>query len=351
MRSQQLFEVPFISDEVNNNCSKGIRPGKCLCKCCRRSASNRSNPNTESQWLFESENEKAIAIIDEIKKGRRLTGSNLYFAGVEIQKRSTDPTLTKGVRAILKQISEKDIETGADQWASGIVNNEKKRIYQPEPGGRSGQNAGHNMVATIVRQKMEERILPNLVKRKIESILLKAPVKARAGNHPDRSGGRGTRSKSREFEFLFEVPFLVESPHPKYNNHSESDAMFGWAKQKWEQWRKSRANPSVSSFPSAVLDVSTLIRQLDHDPNPNRFLTREERDALTQVVTRLINRSILQKRQEILSPNSSLDRKQDLSNNLTRLVNLGRFRFLKQLPQLRNSLIQALNGTGVKFPY
>jgi hypothetical protein len=158
-------------------------------------------------------------------------------------------------------------------------------------------------------------------------------------------------------EWEYENHCLFESPYTNqeyYNDHSEADAMFGWAKKKWQQWRGRRANPS-SSLPlpssSAKLDVSTLVRQLDLAPNSNRSLTREERDALTQVVTNLISRSILKKKQEILDPNSLPERKQYLRNNLTRLVNLGRFRFLKQLPQLRNRFIQALDGTDVKFPH
>lgn len=93
------------------------------------------------------------------------------------------------------------------------------------------------------------------------------------------------------------------------------------------------------------------MRKLDNDPNPNRSLTKNERDALTQVVTALIRKSILKKKQEIQDPNQSFERKQELRHNLTRLVNLGRFRFLRQLPQLRNSLIQALDGTNVIFPH
>jgi hypothetical protein len=383
MQSQHLFEAPFVSASGTETCSKGIRPRKCLCKCCLRTVSNQSNPNNESQWLFESENDEATAkaIIDEIKMRGNLTGSKLYAAGKRIQERSTDPNLTDGVRAILKQTSKKDIHMGVEQWARIFINNVKKSMGDKGKGTRSGRNAAQNIIATIVRQRVKEHNFPDLVTAKIESILSEAPVKAKGGNHLGTMGAgarkqsrKGAGRTSREFEFLFEVPFvanasyysntgnsreyenqrLFESPYlnQEYdNNHSEADAMFGWAKKKWEQWRKGIINPSLSTFPSAVLDVSTLIRQLDHDPNPNRSLTKEERDALTQVITRLISRSILQKRQEILDPNSSPGRKQDLKNNLTRLVNLGRFRFLKQIPQLRNSIIQALDGTGVGFPH
>jgi hypothetical protein len=385
MQSQHLFEAPFVSEVSANNCSKGISAEKCMCRSCQGKMLLRSNLNNESQWLFESESDEATAkaIIDEIKMRGNLTGSKLYAAGRRIKERSTDPILTDRVREILIQTSKKDIHMGAEQWASIFINNVKKDVYEEGrgQGTRSGRNAGQNTVATIVRQRMTKYKFPDLVKEMIELKVSQAPAKVRGGNHPGKMGAgvrkqsrKGAGRISREFEFLFEVPFiantsyysnagksreyenqrLFESPctGQGYNyNHSESDAMFGWAKKKWEQWRKGIVNPSVSSLPSAVLDVSTLVRQLDHDTNPNRFLTREERDALTQVVTRLINRSILQKRQEILDPSSSLDRKQNLRNNLTRLVNLGRFRFLKQLPQLRNSLIKALNGTGVKFPY
>lgn len=189
--------------------------------------------------------------------------------------------------------------------------------------------------------------------------------------------------KQREFEFLFESPFcssasydshiggereyenqwLFELPYTSqeyYNSPSEADAMFGWAKKKWEQWKKgkARASPTVSSGkvtvsnPSSIaLTVSDLVSKLDKDLNPNRSLTKDERDALTQVVTALIHKSILKKKQEIQDPNRSFERKQELRHNLTRLVNLGRFRFLIQLPQLRNSLIQALDGTNVTFPH
>lgn len=70
--------------------------------------------------------------------------------------------------------------------------------------------------------------------------------------------------KQREFEFLVEVPFgssdsyyshigserkyknqwLFELPHTSreyYNSPSEADAMFIWAKKKWEQWKKGKA--------------------------------------------------------------------------------------------------------------
>jgi hypothetical protein len=189
--------------------------------------------------------------------------------------------------------------------------------------------------------------------------------------------------KQREFEFLFEVPFdssasyysqsgsereyenqwLFELPYTSqeyYNSPSEADAMFSWAKKKWEQWKKSkaRASPTFSSGrvtasnPSNIAPTdSELVRKLDNDPNPNRSLTKDEGDALTRVVTALIRKSILKKKQEIQDPLQSFERKQELRQNLTRLVNLGRFRFLRQIPQLRNSLIQALDGTNVKFPY
>jgi hypothetical protein len=339
----------------------------------------------EAQWLFESEHEKAIAkaIIDKLKIGGKLTGSKLYFVGKKIQERSVDSKLTDGVRTILKKESEKDIEMGAEQWASIFINDVKKDVYGKGKGEgtRSGRNAGQNMVATIARQRMTKHKFPDLVNRKIESKLSEAPVKARGGNHPGKMGsGARKQSKtgsgriSREFEFLFELSsssntshynkvskeneyenqWLFESPYTNQeydNNHAEADAMFGWAKKNWAQWRKGRVKPSLLSLPSALLDVSALIRQLDRDLNPNRSLTREERDALTQVVTRLISRSIFQKRQEILDSNSSPNRKQELRNNLTRLVNLGRFRFLRQIPQLRNSIIQSLDSTGVKFPH
>lgn len=150
---------------------------------------------------------------------------------------------------------------------------------------------------------------------------------------------------NHEAQWLFELPHTEEY----YNGHPEADAMFGWAKQRWEQWRKRTANRS--SVSSSKLDVSTLIRQLDHDSNPGRALTQAEQAALTQVVTHLINRSILKKKQEIQDPRTSPIRIQELRNNLTRLVHLGRFRFLKQLPQLRMRFMQALEGTGVRFPY
>jgi len=99
-----------------------------------------------------------------------------------------------------------------------------------------------------------------------------------------------------------------------------------------------RANPPPGPI------VSDLIRRLDQAP-ANYRLTAAERVALRNVVQQIVTKNI-----PLFWNKPNATEQQRTRTGLQALVNLGRFRFLQQIPKQRAQFIRVLEGTGVELP-